>query len=65
MTPAEFRQARQTLGLDQTQAAALLGYSSQARISEVERGIRNPGESVTRLLRAYLDGYRPNDWPPR
>lgn len=41
----------------------MLGYGSDARISEIERGKREPGASVVRLLSAYLDGYRPNDWP--
>jgi len=63
VTPAQFREARNTLGLTQSQAAAMLGYGSDARISEIERGKREPGASVVRLLSAYLDGYRPNDWP--
>ena len=63
MTPTEFREARQSLGLDQSQAAELLGYGAKTRISEIERGARAPGASVVRLLRAYLDGYRPADWP--
>ena len=63
MTPTEFKQARQSLGLTQTQAAPLLGYGSATRISEIENGQRNAGAAVVQLLRAYLDGYRPNDWP--
>lgn len=63
MSPAEFREARQSLGLNQHQLAAMLGYGAPARISEIERGIEAPGASVLRLLRAYLDGYRPADWP--
>lgn len=63
MNPAQFKEARQTLGLDQRQAAALLGYGNATRISEIEAGKRNPSASVVRLLRAYLDGYRPDDWP--
>lgn len=63
MTPDEFKQARQTLGLTQSALAAALGYGATIRVSEIERGIRAPSESVMRLLRAYLDGYRPTDWP--
>ena len=63
MTPAEFKQARQSLGLTQTQAATLLGYGNATRISEIENGQRNAGAAVVQLLRAYLDGYRPKDWP--
>jgi transcriptional regulator with XRE-family HTH domain len=63
MTPAEIKAARLSLGLNQLQAAKMLGYSASARVSEIERGARNAGESVVRLLRAYLEGYRPPDWP--
>lgn len=63
MTPDEFKTARKSLGLDQSQAASMLGYGAPARISEIESGKRNASESVARLLRAYLAGYRPDDWP--
>lgn len=63
MTPAEIREARQTLGLTQPQIAPLLGYGSKSRVAELESGARNPSDTVIRLLRAYLDGYRPKDWP--
>lgn len=63
MTPAEIKHARQSLGLSQTDAARLLGYGSQSRISEIESGQRNASESVLRLLAAYVAGYRPDDWP--
>ena len=63
MTPATIKQARQSLGLTQSQLAPLLGYADKTRISELERGTRQPSESVMRLLQAYLDGYRPADWP--
>jgi DNA-binding transcriptional regulator YiaG len=63
MTPTELQQARQSLGLTQSQLAPLLGYSNKTRISELERGTREPGAAVVRLLQAYLDGYRPADWP--
>ena len=62
-TPEEVRAARFALGLTQAQLAALLGYGDVARVSELERGERRPGPAVERLLRAYLDGYRPADWP--
>ena len=63
MTPYAFNTARRKLGLTQAQAARLLGYGAAPRISEIERGERQPSETVVRLLRAYLDGYRPEDWP--
>lgn len=63
MTPAELREARKTLGLDRSELAALVGYSNPNRITEIESGARNPGAAVERLIKAYLDGYRPADWP--
>lgn len=63
MTPAEIKQARRNLGLTQSQIAPLLGYGAQTRVSEIETGQQTPSASVVRLLRAYLDGYRPDDWP--
>jgi DNA-binding transcriptional regulator YiaG len=63
MTPTEIRQARETLGLTPEQIAPLLGYSDRARIYEIEGGKRNPSASALALLRAYLDGYRPEGWP--
>lgn len=63
MTPEQFREARKYLGLTQAQAAAMLGYGAAPRISEIERGVERPSDTVCRLLRAYLDGYRPGDWP--
>ena len=63
MTPAEIRQARIELGLTPAEIAPLLGYGAASRIYEIESGARNPSAAALRLLRAYLDGYRPNDWP--
>lgn len=63
MTPAELASARATLRLTQAQLAPLLGYGDKSRVSEIERGSERPSAAVTLLLRAYLDGYRPNDWP--
>lgn len=55
--------AREKLGLTQFQLAAVMGYGSAVRISEIERGKRSLGAAAERLLTAYLDGYRPSDWP--
>lgn len=63
MTPTTIKQARSDLGLTQAQLAPLLGYADKSRISELERGTERPGAAVVRLLQAYLDGYRPADWP--
>jgi transcriptional regulator with XRE-family HTH domain len=63
MTPLEILRARLKLRLTQAELAPLLGYSDVARVSELERGARKPGAAIVLLLRAYLDGYRPPNWP--
>ena len=63
MTPEQFMQCRLAVGLTQQQAANMLGYGSRSRISEIETGKRNSSKAVVRLMRAYVDGYRPDDWP--
>jgi len=62
MTPSEISTARQRLGLTQAGLARVLGYRSAMAISNLERGTKNIGPAAARLLRAYLDGYRPPDW---
>ena len=64
MTPEEFKKARKSVGLNrQSDAAAMLGYSRTASISDIETGKAEPNGAAVRLLQAYLDGYRPKDWP--
>ena len=63
MTPAEFREARQTLGLNQSQMAAMLGYNASSRISEVEAGRRPLPVEKLWLMQAYLGGWRHEEWP--
>jgi DNA-binding transcriptional regulator YiaG len=63
MTPAEIKQARQTLGLTARQLAPLIGYKSLASVYNIESAREKAGGAVIRLLQAYLDGYRPPDWP--
>ena len=58
----EFKAARKSFGLNQEQMAQMLGYGSKVRVSEIENG-REPGAAVARLMQAYVDGYRPEDWP--
>ncbi|MCA3456216.1 MAG: helix-turn-helix domain-containing protein [Methylocystis sp.] len=65
MQAADFKAARLKLGLDQADAARLLGYGAKTRISEIETGSRAPGPAVVLLLKAYLAGYRPAGWPER
>lgn len=67
MTPAEIKQARQSLGLSVAQLAALLETDPQTirrmEQSETANTFRRPAPRMVRLLRAYLSGYRPPDWP--
>ncbi|RJL06029.1 helix-turn-helix domain-containing protein [Paracoccus aestuarii] len=67
MTPTELKQARQSLGLSTAQLAALLDTDPQTirrmEQSESASTFRTPAPRMVRLIRAYLDGYRPTDWP--
>ena len=63
MTPADILAARKALGLTQEQLARVMGYGGKVRISEFEHGTRKPSDQALRLMRAYLEGYRPQDWP--
>ena len=66
MTPDQLREARRTLGLSQSELALMLGYSpatGRHMVSHLERGERELQTAQRRLLDAYLDGYRPKDWP--
>ena len=62
MTPAEFKQARLSLGLTADQAAPLFGLRDQARVYNIEAAATVPAWHAL-LMQAYLDGYRPADWP--
>ena len=60
------KQARQTLGLTASQMGVLLGYQGphvRQMIYEIETGKKPLMPCQSRLLQAYLDGYRPSDWP--
>ena len=71
MTPDQFKQARQSLGLSAVEAARVLRFgasSDQAArnaISRIETGVRDLDAARAELLRAYLTGYRPDDWPEK
>jgi DNA-binding transcriptional regulator YiaG len=66
MTPEDFQQARQSLGLSAPDLARVLGVSpTRARqtFSDWSRGAKTMDPARARLVRAYLAGYRPPDWP--
>lgn len=68
MTPAEIIQARLALGLSRAQLAALLDLKTPQDVQRMEMPEaasthRRPPVRAVRLIRAYLAGYRPADWP--
>jgi transcriptional regulator with XRE-family HTH domain len=63
MNGQQIRDARKHLGLTQKQLAEVMGYAFMNYISKVESGSRDMSEQGCKLLQAYLDGYRPKDWP--
>ena len=67
MTPAEIKQARQTLALSVAEFAFMLDTDAlTVRRMEMDSSrstARKPAVRMQRLIRAYLDGYRPDDWP--
>lgn len=66
MTPQQLIKARERLKLTQAELARLLGYDGEAgraQISLMESGQRTIRPAQERLIRAYLEGYRPKDWP--
>lgn len=67
MTPAELKQARQSLGLSVADLARLLETDPQTvrrmEQSEAASTFRKPAPRMERLIAAYLSGYRPPDWP--
>ena len=62
MTPAEFKQARKSLGLTGEQAAPLFGLGDSSRVYNIESAKTVPAWHEL-LMQAYLDGYRPKNWP--
>ena len=67
MTSTELKQARQSLSLSTAQMGAMLDTDAQTIRRMEQRAdaktFRSPAPRMLRLLRAYLDGYRPADWP--
>jgi transcriptional regulator with XRE-family HTH domain len=62
VTPTEFREARQSLGLTQAQMAAVLHLTS-GHVSRIERGVRAAPSPAVPYIAALLAGYRPAEWP--
>lgn len=62
MTPGDVKAARQSLGLTLAQLSTVMGVRLMT-VSDWERGVRHINPMGARLLTAYLNGYRPDDWP--
>lgn len=69
MAPPEIRAARQQLGLTLSEMGRMLDVSRRdVSPYEAPEGAAThckPPARVVRLLRAYLGGHRPDDWPTR
>ena len=67
MTPDDIKSARAALGLSAADLAAMLETDENTlRRMEMRRDTKNartPARRMARLLSAYLDGWRPPDWP--
>lgn len=66
MADLNIKEARLTLGLTQSQMGEMLGYKgphTRQMVYDIETGKKPLMPCQERLLRAYLDGYRPKDWP--
>lgn len=64
MTPAQFKKARQTLGLSQSQLAHILNTDPRTvRRWEQDDGTRPPNPIACRVIEWMLDGYKPPEWP--
>ena len=69
MTHTEIRAARLALGLNPDELAKLLDVGTQT-VTRMESTPdrskhRKPAVRMVRLIRAYLDGHRPVDWPKK
>ena len=66
MTPHTLAKARDLFGLSLADMARMLGYEGEQARSQVhhlETGRREIRPAQRRLIEAYLNGYRPDDWP--
>jgi DNA-binding transcriptional regulator YiaG len=67
MTTTAIKEARQSLGLSVADLARMLDTDPQTvrRMEQREDAstFRKPAPRMVRLITAYLDGYRPTDWP--
>jgi DNA-binding transcriptional regulator YiaG len=69
MTPTEIRAARLALGITQAELAKMLNVEARTvrrmESDPAHSTHRKPAVRMARLIRAYLDGHRPVDWPKK
>jgi DNA-binding transcriptional regulator YiaG len=67
MTPNDVKYARQTLGLTLKDFSVMLDTDASTirkmELNEESSQYRRPAPRMVRLIVAYLNGYRPPDWP--
>ena len=67
MTPQDIKRLRDDLRLSAADLAALLETDENTvRRMEMRRNSKNarlPARRMARLMQAYVDGWRPHDWP--
>lgn len=64
MTPAQFKDARNRLGLSASQLADIIDSDPRTiRKWEREDGTRPPNPIAVRIMEWMLTGYRPPEWP--
>jgi transcriptional regulator with XRE-family HTH domain len=61
-TAQGWKDARLYLGKEDWQMARLLTYGDKWQLINVEKGRSNAGKAATRLMAAYLSGWRPAFW---
>ena len=63
----DIKLARQALGLSLSEMAEMLDTdpttTRRLEMAPHNSTARQPAPRMLRLIQAYLDGYRPNDWP--
>ena len=53
MSPKNFKEIREKLGLTQTELSDVFGFSGKAPISHFETGFRQPSELVLALMKIF------------
>lgn len=65
MTPEEIKEARLSLGLTVAQFGNMLDIADERTMRRHMSPVnpKQPSPRMVRLVKAYMAGYRPDDWP--